>query len=66
MDSENYDIIEAMRKWGGGFVQRLAQCLYVADAENTRRLRLAFPEYWEQYKAMAQVEQERRASGEDA
>lgn len=48
------DMIEAMRKFGGGFIQALAECLYRAYMENYQKLAEAFPVYFETYKRMAE------------
>jgi len=46
--------IAAMDRWGGGFVQALAQAARRADAENLRRIKRAWPEYWRQYGEMSE------------
>lgn len=46
--------IEAMMKYGGGFVQGLGALYRRADAENQRRLASAFPDYFAKYRALAQ------------
>ncbi len=51
-----YEMIQAMKRYGGGFVQCLAECFAQADFINTSRLERAFPEYVEQYLAMAGVD----------
>lgn len=50
---EMIDVTEAMLKWGGGFVKALAQAMRIADDDNLKKLKDAFPEYWKQYKEMA-------------
>lgn len=52
---KEYDVIEAMHRYGGGFVQALAKCWWMADAENKARLRATFPEVFEQYTEMARL-----------
>jgi pyruvate/2-oxoacid:ferredoxin oxidoreductase beta subunit len=49
MNDEEFKVVENMERYGGSFVQALAQCFYRADNNNFIRLRLAFPEYWEEY-----------------
>jgi len=44
----------AMEKRGGGFVKCLGKALAVADQTNRERIHNAFPEYWEQYKKIAE------------
>ena len=50
------EVIRAMRKFGGSFVQALAIAARSADPENMRRLKEAWPEYWMQYTAFAAME----------
>ncbi len=50
---EDFDVIHAMRKFGGGFVSRLAEAAQRADLENLRRIKATWPEYWAQYEEMA-------------
>ena len=51
--TEDYEMIAAMRQYGGGFVRALATCFDRADAANAARLKAAFPEYCERYRAIA-------------
>lgn len=51
---EDFQVFAAMERFGGRFVKSLAMAFRVADAENTRRLKLAFPEYWEEYSTWAE------------
>lgn len=53
MTEEEYKIVTAMSVWGGGFVKGLANLMKLADHNNFKRLKNAFPEYWEQYSKMA-------------
>ena len=48
-ETEKRNTIQAMRDYGGGFVQRLALAWEHADSENSQRIQNAFPEYMEQY-----------------
>lgn len=54
MNEKDLQIIKAMTKYGGSFVQALADCFLRADTHNFKKLKDAFPEYWEQYKIMAE------------
>jgi hypothetical protein len=56
-------VARMMIKHGGGFVHHLGEALMRADANNTARIKEAFPDYWEQYKEMA-ADDTARASGE--
>jgi hypothetical protein len=44
----------AMQRRGGGFVQALGAALAVADPGNRNRIHAAFPEYWQQYRTIAE------------
>lgn len=55
-DVMKFEMIEAMRKYGGSFVVSLADCFMRADSFNFEKLCRAFPEYVEQYLAMAGVD----------
>lgn len=48
------DTMNAMMKYGGSFVQSLAKAACHADPINYAKLKKAFPEYFEQYRLMAQ------------
>lgn len=50
-----------MRKYGGGFVIALAQAAHIADDENLRRIKAAWPEYWKKYAELAQIDKERKS-----
>jgi hypothetical protein len=41
----DYEIVQAMERFGGSFVRGLAGCWYRADDDNQTRLKAAFPEY---------------------
>ena len=51
----DWEIVEAMRRYGGSFVQALAVCVQRADPENLQRLKAAFPELWAEYQALAEA-----------
>ena len=48
-DRDNWTV-DAMEKYGGGFVKALAQCARQADSNNLLRIKQAWPEYWAQYE----------------
>ena len=50
---ENYWIPEAMIRTGDNFVKVLGQLYREADTENQKKLRIAFHEYWVDYKFKA-------------
>jgi hypothetical protein len=49
MEEEKYFVSLGMRTYGGGFVKSLGTALARADVSNTRKIKQAFPEYWETY-----------------
>ena len=64
MSDEKIVVAEAMEKFGGGFVKALGTALFRADANNTQRIKDAFPFYWDKYKTMGeQVQRKNDAKG---
>ncbi len=57
-DEEDFKVVEAMEKYGGGFVKSLAQCFFHADMNNFAKLKETFSEYWEQYRQMADMKKQ--------
>jgi hypothetical protein len=55
MTDHDLATVDAMIRFGGGFVSALGKAWIRADADNARRLRAAFPEYWQQYQDLAQT-----------
>jgi len=49
MNAGDSATVEAMTKYGGEFVQRLASALRVADPDNLARCKATWPEYWTRY-----------------
>lgn len=49
----DWEVTEAMIRYGGNFVQNLARLIRAADADNKRRLVEAFPEYLAEYRELA-------------
>jgi hypothetical protein len=47
------DVLEAMDRFGGSFVQALARCWRCADERNRRILQDAFAAYWTHYAEIA-------------
>jgi hypothetical protein len=62
----DYDIVNAMARFGGSFVQCLAAAYHAADPVNSLRLKAAFPDIWAEYAELVQIirqrDEERRAS----
>jgi hypothetical protein len=48
------EIVHAMERFGGSFVNTLALLCYLADEENYRRIKATWPEYWAKYAEMAE------------
>lgn len=48
----DYWTLEAMRKYGGGFVKQLAELAVHADRFNMQKIKSAWPEYWDQYEKL--------------
>ena len=61
-DSET-NVIRAMLKWGGSFVEALGKAAMMADRNNLDRIKLAWPEYWEQYAEMAKSLEDEEPDG---
>lgn len=46
---EQFTVAQNMQRYGGSFVSHLGAALAYADIHNIRRIKNAFPEYWEEY-----------------
>jgi hypothetical protein len=57
----DHDIAEAMIRWGGSFVAGLGSLFYAADPINQDRLKAAFKDYWDEYRTLAELHQQRTA-----
>ncbi len=55
------EVIDAMRTYGGSFVQALATAFSRADGENHKRLKAAFPELWDEHEELARFHMEGHA-----
>jgi len=53
MNEQDYKTVEAMERYGGSFVQTLAQLARRADPHNLRLIKGTWSHYWQQYEAMA-------------
>jgi hypothetical protein len=56
--NQKISMCKAMVTFGGGFVGHLAECFYIADSDNQRRLEDAFPEYVKKYLEIARLERD--------
>lgn len=59
--AEDVRVLEAMRRYGGGFVSRLGEAALAADDDNLQRIKEAFPEYWREYVKVAELHRVRDA-----
>jgi hypothetical protein len=50
----DHDVTEAMIRFGGSFVKGLGMLWLAGDEINRRRLKLAFPDFWREYKEIAE------------
>ncbi len=50
---EDTEVLWAMKKYGGDFVDALAEAGFRADSENLRRIKEAWPDVWKDYAALA-------------
>jgi hypothetical protein len=48
-----WEILEAMEKYGGNFIQQLARLYRAADMENKRKLTSTFENYFQKYDEVA-------------
>jgi hypothetical protein len=63
MNARDIEVIDAMRRYGGGFVKALAELATCADDENLARVKLTWPEYWIRYGELADRRREHLAKG---
>lgn len=56
----DYEIAEAMRKYGGGFVAALGEAWFRGDDDNRFKLLRAFSEYVEEYRELARLKRARQ------
>lgn len=50
MNAHELAVVDAMSKFGGGFVKALAECFRRADSRNFARLKATFADYWTEYE----------------
>lgn len=55
MTEQDHFTLEAMKKYGGGFVKLLAQLAHHADPMNFVKIKRTWPEYWEEYQKMGEA-----------
>lgn len=56
---------KAMETYGGSFVKALAMCLLMADHINYAKLELAFPQYFAEYRKMAEQKESQNQQSND-
>lgn len=49
-NERDYWTVQAMREYGGSFVQSLAELAERADPINLEKIKETWPEYWQQYE----------------
>lgn len=49
MTEEEHAVVEAMERHGGSFIRNLAALYRSADANNKKRIRSEFRDYWKAY-----------------
>ncbi len=52
-DIRDDEVVAAMERFGGSFVRALAVAAGHADVDNLKRIKAAFPEYWNRYTELA-------------
>ena len=57
MNEQDYKVVDAMHKFGGSFVQSLANCAMRADANNLAKIKATWPDYWQEYTNFAKREE---------
>ena len=57
---DDYKVIKIMDQYGGRFIKRLADLFLVADDDNRKRLKEAFPEYWIKYSELALLKEKEK------
>lgn len=59
MDEKDYEVVMAMQKYGGSFVQHLGILAMHADPRNLQLIKDTWTEYWLNYEQMAKADKER-------
>lgn len=53
----DYEIVQAMKAFGGSFAQAIGAAWQCADTRNQARLKAAFQPEWEKYRELAELQQ---------
>ena len=55
----DYQVVETMITYGGSFVQALGKAYRCADQWNQERLKAAFPNLFDEYRELAELQEQR-------
>ena len=58
MTDEEIGVVEAMQKYGGGFVKALGSACWLADEGNLALIKQTWPDYWQRYTKLSQKKRE--------
>jgi hypothetical protein len=61
---DDTEVIEAMIKYGGNFVQNLGRAAAHADPVNLAKMKVTWPKYWEEYTEFAEIDLSRQQHSE--
>lgn len=53
MTQDDFEVVQAMRRYGGRFVRALAAAAERADPQNLFIIKTAWPHYWAKYRDLA-------------
>lgn len=59
---EDYEVAEAMMRYGGSFVQILGELTARADLINLEKIKSTWPEYWGKYTEFAEGDKQKNSS----
>ena len=63
MNEHDFEVVEEMKRSGGGFAKALAEAFHRADVYNFGRLRRAFPDFWSDYADAARRRRHKGTGG---
>ena len=58
-EATDFEIVNAMSRYGGSFAKALADAAQKADSENFARIKATWPELWEEYHLLAVMARKR-------
>ena len=56
-----YEVTNAMKLYGGSFIEQLTRLYDCADNTNRQRIREAFSDYWTEYEELAEMMKKKSA-----